>query len=140
MRFVTIVATLASLFIAACAAEGEPDDPLAGEWHLVRTQTSVTDGCETLAVGSLDVVLAPGAEDEIVLDEFASSGANEGGIDGTHVVFGSAVIPFSSGSDTLIIGWDVDLVDDQLVGTASAQGDGERLACHWTWSVVGTRI
>ena len=137
MRSVTILAAaLVPLLLAACSAAD--DDPLAGDWHLVRTQTSVTPDCESLAVGSLDVTLAPGAEDEIVLDEFASSGANPGGIDGTHVEFAAAAVPFS-GSDTLIVGWDLDLVDDQLVGTASAQGDGPRINCRWTWDVVGTR-
>jgi hypothetical protein len=140
MRSVTILAAvLVPLLLTACSADpADPEDPLAGDWHLTRTQTSVTEGCEDLTVGSVDVTLDPGAEDEIVLDEFQSSGANAGGIDGTHVEFGAAAMPFS-GSDTLIIGWDVDLVDDQLVGTATAQGDGPRINCHWTWDVVGTR-
>jgi len=139
MRSVTILAAaLVPLLLTACSTDADPGDPLAGDWHLTRTQTSVTPGCEDLTVGSLDVTLDPGAEDEIVLDEFRSSGANPGGIDGMHVEFGSAELPFS-GSDTLIIGWDLDLYAGELVGTASAQGDGPRINCRWTWNVVGTR-
>jgi len=129
--------TLATL-TAACTDEGDTN-PVAGVWSVDRTMRSATAGCPHLTLPPLTMTLHPGFEQEV--DAGPRQYGSESAITGNHITFTTSEFAFSGTSDMLIIGHDLEIQngDDQLVGTAAAQGDGPNLGCRWDMDAVARR-
>ena len=141
LLLVASVASAASA-LAACDSTPEPaPDPIAGVWRISRT-VHVTAGtnCPTMNAGDFRLVVSSGDVNEVTLVDntlWADAPAPE--ITPTHVSFETEEYIFSENFNPVLIGHQLDVVGDQLIGTGSASGDGEYLQCQWQLDLVGTR-
>jgi hypothetical protein len=137
MRLGSIV-VLSSLLAGGCFGS-----PVDGSWHLARTLREQPAGCWKIDAGDLDITVDDGATPPVTAGSRTNPDDNaDTKVTADAVTFTTAELAFPETEhfgDTIIIAHDLRLDGDALVGTASARGDGENVACHYDWDVRGTR-
>jgi hypothetical protein len=130
-----------ALLLAACISEDEPTEPIAGSWWVQRTARGTTPGCPQLDPDDFELVLTLDGDGEppVVTKGVSLYEWSPNRLDETSVTFTTNEYAFSDNFDPVLVLHDLALVDGQLVGTASARGDGPRLGCSWTFDVVATQ-
>lgn len=123
---------------ASCTDRYYPS-PFIGDWRVDRAVRTATPGCPSLTLPPLLFTLHSGVGEKVDLGPQQSDvGENE--VTPTDVIFTTSELAFSGSSDTLIIRHDLEtqLHEADLVGTATAQGDGSRAGCRWDMDAVAT--
>jgi hypothetical protein len=114
-------------------------DPVAGRWSVSRTASQPT-GCALIPASRLDVTVDPGASHPIVTQDYIDFANGLERAEGTDLAFMTEeYFEGVNENGPILIGHTMKVVDDHLVGTASAAGDGDSIGCHWQMSLVGTR-
>ena len=119
--------TFVTLAVAACTERYDPN-PLSGTWRVDRTVHDTGD-CSPLMLPLLMVILRPGYEHEIDLGAQESGGADNV-IAGNHISFTTSEL---IDGRTLVIKHELEIQihEDLLLGSASAQDDGTPVGCQW---------
>ena len=139
---ILLAASATAILATGCILEPPPTD---GYWYIQRTVRPVSEECWQLSPGDLNVKVDVSAEPghEIVVTEPGVS-LYEGGdrvVTDTQVVLTTDEYAFSAESPganlPIVIRHDMHIEGERLVGTATAQGDGDNIGCSYTIDLDG---
>ena len=111
---------------------------MAGHWRISRVVSAEPASCPTMPPHDLDVTIDPAASPPVYTFDLVQNGDRFFVDD--RVLFTTEEFPFAVSEDSLMsIHHIVTLRDDQLIGTATADGAGPQRGCRYTLTLVGTR-
>jgi hypothetical protein len=109
--------------------------PVEGTWLVERTVATVSEGCPRLSLVSFEIDV----DDGVTLRGVTPNENVEPQVSDTGVSFSTHEYAYPDSLDPVLIGHQLAVAADQLVGAGSARGDGERIDCRWTIDLVATR-